>query len=94
VYRTSAELRLSQLELNMRLVREKRQSWDWRWSPIRSNFDPVWAYIMYLEGRDIVQSLAEMHVEQPTYLRHGDDHRYQFMVKDDGSLAGVVDWEL
>ncbi len=94
LYRTSAELKLALLEQNMRFVREKRRWWDWRWNTIRSQFDPVWAYIIYLEGREIVQSVAEMQVEEPTYLRHGDDHQYQFLLNDDGSLAGVIDWEL
>jgi hypothetical protein len=98
-YRTSAECKLAQLDHLMRAVREKSLGWDDQWYQGDPKYrtepwSPVWAYIMLLEARDIIQSNAEMNEEKATYLRHGDDHSGQFIFNDDGTLAGVIDWEL
>jgi hypothetical protein len=95
-YRTSAESKLACLNHLMRLVREEKLHWDSRWQGGRgkSEYDPVWAYVMLLEARDIINDNEEMNTEQPTFLRHGDDHLGQILWKGDGSIAGLLDWEL
>jgi aminoglycoside phosphotransferase (APT) family kinase protein len=35
-----------------------------------------------------------MNREQPTYIRHMDDHVGQFLVDRNGRLNAVIDWEL
>lgn len=77
----------------MRLIRERKLQWDSRWDP-DEQLDPVWLYILLLEARDIIVASDEMNMDQPTFLRHGDDHMNQFLVKDDGTLTAVLDWEL
>jgi hypothetical protein len=92
--RTSAESKLARLAHLMRLVREKKLRWDSRWDASGSEYDPVWAYVVFLEAGDIIQASEEMNAKQPTFLRHGDDHAGQLLFKKDGSIAGVLDWEL
>ncbi len=95
-YRTSAESKLACLNHLMRLVREKKLNWDARWHSTRSTrglYDPVWTYVMFLEAQDLINTSEEMKSEEPTFLRHGDDHLGQLLFKENGSLAGVLDWE-
>ncbi|BEJ17996.1 hypothetical protein CspHIS471_0702730 [Cutaneotrichosporon sp. HIS471] len=94
VYSTSADSKLALLDHLMLLVRQKKLHWDSQWDGRTGRTrDPVWAYVMFLEARDIINASVEMNTEQPTFLRHGDDHLGQFLWKEDGSIAGVVDWE-
>lgn len=93
VYRTSSECKIAQIDHLLRLVLEKRLGWDGRWRP-ELEMDPVWSYVSLLEIRELVSSCEDMNREQPTYLRHMDDHYDQILVKDDGHLGAIIDWEL
>lgn len=92
-YPTSGDLKLAQLEHKLRLVREKCLQWT-PGTRLESDVDPVWTYVLTLEMRDHVRGCSELFEEQPTYLRHLDDQVAQYYVRDDGSLAAVLDWEL
>lgn len=92
-YKTSAQCKLAQVEYLMGLVRGRKLQWDLRWTRKRQ-LDPVWMYVLLLEARDIINGSEEMNLDQPTFLRHGDDHLDQLLVTDEGRLTAVLDWEL
>lgn len=92
VYRTSAECKIACIDHLLRLVREKCLGWDplrrWKKGP-----DPIWHYVILLEMRELVNNCEEMNREQPTYLRHMDDHLGQYHFSEDGHITAVLDWE-
>jgi hypothetical protein len=95
VYNTSAEAKLAQLNHKARLVCEGCLQWARPWSYLSEVVDPVWTYVLILEVIEYVRACPDMNKPQPTYLRHLDDRwGPNFLSRDDGSLAGVVDWEL
>jgi hypothetical protein len=93
-YPTSAECKLAQLDHLMGLVHAKRLQWGMTPRHEEEDHDPVWAYVLYLEVRDIIIASKEMNEEQPTYVRHGDDHMSQYLCNEEGNLKAVLDWEL
>ncbi len=94
-YRTSAECKLAQIDHLLHLIRRKALGWDWRWHKTRkADCNPVWGYALLLEAREYICESKEMNTEQPTYLRHGDDHEGQFLVGLSGDLKAVIDWEM
>ncbi|BEJ17986.1 hypothetical protein CspHIS471_0702630 [Cutaneotrichosporon sp. HIS471] len=92
VYRTSAECYLARIDNLLRLIREKTLGWASSWSKDDMS-TPVWRYIILLEVRDFVNGCEDMNREQPTYIRHKDDHVGQFLVNDSGRLDDIIDWE-
>ncbi|BEI86949.1 hypothetical protein CcaverHIS002_0702950 [Cutaneotrichosporon cavernicola] len=92
VYRTSAECYLARIDNLLRLIREKALGWASSWSKDDMS-TPVWRYILLLEVRDFVHGCEDMNREQPTYIRHKDDHVGQFLVNDSGRLDDIIDWE-
>lgn len=92
VYATTAQCKLARLDHLFRLVREKKLSWETRWK--RTEPDPIWVYVILLEAQELVRGCEEMHCEEPTYIRHTDDHGGQFLLRDDWRLSAVIDWEL
>jgi hypothetical protein len=94
-YRTSAECKLAQIDHLLHLIRRKALGWDWRWHKTRKeDCNPVWGYALLLEAREYISESKEMNTEQPTYLRHGDDHEGQFLAAPSGELKAVIDWEM
>lgn len=49
-------------------------------------------FLAALEARSLVETCAEMGVEEPTYLKHMDLDTQNIVVSEDG--AAVIDWEL
>lgn len=93
VYRTSAECKLARIDHLLRLIRDKRLGWSGSLAGANP-VSPVWRYIFLLEVRELVRGCEDMNREQPTYIRHMDDHVGQFLVDESGRLDAVIDWEL
>lgn len=55
--------------------------------------DRLLTYLISLEMLALVAGCPEMAKAGPTYIKHSDDHLGNFLLKDDGSLAALVDWE-
>lgn len=47
-----------------------------------------------LDIRDMISMCPALLEEGPTYLKHADLKPNVFLLKPDGSLAGIIDWEL
>ncbi|KAL1411926.1 hypothetical protein Q8F55_002914 [Vanrija albida] len=82
-FRTARERYLAQIDHVLQAI---ERGWA---SP-----DAVGTYVLHLELRGLVERCAEMGEEGPTFLTHGDDRGDHILVRGDGSIAGVIDWEL
>lgn len=49
-------------------------------------------YLISLEARSLVVACEELRVG-PWYMKHADDRGDHFLVREDGSVAGVLDWD-
>lgn len=47
-----------------------------------------------LDIRDVVNGYDEFGLEQPTFITHADPKADMFLLRDDSSVAAVVDWDL
>ncbi|WWD18192.1 hypothetical protein CI109_102641 [Kwoniella shandongensis] len=56
--------------------------------------DPVGKFLSLLEVWDLVEGNEELGKEETeVYIKHGDDKNDQYMLREDGSLVGLIDWE-
>ncbi|KAK8865629.1 hypothetical protein IAR55_000774 [Kwoniella newhampshirensis] len=55
---------------------------------------PVATFLAYLEMRELIEENEEMGREETEFfIKHADDKNDQYMLRDDGHLVGVLDWE-
>lgn len=83
-FETARERYLAQIDHVLGLI--ERGAW--------SQQDVVGSYLFHLELRALVKGCAEMRDRGPTYLAHGDDRGDHILIRPDGGIAGVIDWEL
>lgn len=55
--------------------------------------DRVFTYLISLEMLALIAQCPEMAQSGPSYLKHCDDHLGNLLLRNDGSLAALIDWE-
>jgi hypothetical protein len=49
-------------------------------------------YLIAMEIRSLVSQCKELE-DGPWYMKHGEDKGDHFMLREDGSVSGVIDWD-
>lgn len=94
VYATNAECNIARLDHLLHMVHKQLLGWDTREGFLdRTKRDPIWLYTTFLEAKRLVQGCEEMNRQEPTYLRHTDDHANQYLATSEGHLSSLIDWE-
>ncbi|WOO76490.1 uncharacterized protein LOC62_01G000112 [Vanrija pseudolonga] len=91
-FKTNREAKTAKIDWLLHLIEKHRLGWLPP-SGRHPNPQPVLWYLTLLEVRVLVQGCEEMGRSGPTYLRHGDQNIGCILTHEDGSLAGMVDWE-
>jgi hypothetical protein len=51
-------------------------------------------YLAHLELRDLIAKNVEMNTAPPaSYIKHADDKGDHWLIREDGSLSAIIDWE-